>query len=74
MDLTSDPHLNKPFGAKGKEVIDLTRALEETVNCEYGNQLVNASDMQPSVHLTLKLTKFEPSPAIRSYRWMNLQE
>ena len=37
MDLTSDPHLNKPFGAKGEEVINLTWALEETVNCEYGN-------------------------------------
>ena len=37
MDLTSDLHLNKPFGTKGEKVINLTWALEETVNCEYGN-------------------------------------
>ena len=37
IDLTSHPHHNKPFGAKGEEVVNLTWALEETVNCEYGN-------------------------------------
>lgn len=37
-------------------------------------QLVNAVQMQRFADLTLKLMKFEPSPAIKSYRWMNQQE
>ena len=36
MDLTSDPHLDKWFGAK-KTKVELTWALEQTVNCEHGN-------------------------------------
>lgn len=36
MDLTSDPHLDKWFGAK-KTKVELTSAFEQTVNCEYGN-------------------------------------
>lgn len=36
MDLTSDPHLDKWFGAK-RTKIELTPAFEQTVNCEYGN-------------------------------------
>ena len=37
MDLTSNPHLEKQFGFRGKKFIKLTSALEQTVNCEYGN-------------------------------------
>ena len=36
MDLTSDPHLDRWFGAK-KTKVELTSAFEQTVNCEYGN-------------------------------------
>lgn len=37
MDLTSNPHLEKQFGFRGKKFIKLTSAFEQTVNCEYGN-------------------------------------
>ena len=37
MDLTSNPHLEKRLGFRGKECIKLTSAWEQTVNCEYGN-------------------------------------
>ena len=37
MDLTSNPHLEKQFGFRGKKFIELTSAFEQTVNCEYGN-------------------------------------
>ena len=38
------------------------------------SQVVNALQKQIFADLTLKLMKFEPSPAIKSYRLMNLQE
>ena len=37
MDLTSNPHLEKQFGFRGKKSIKLASALEQTVNCEHGN-------------------------------------